>query len=159
MGVSLSVGVHVCRYTCIWIGGITFSQPDLTKIISAQFLSLVHIRNRWIPQVCKILIWDPLIFSHHNKLILHHYVHYSSEGMTIISLSCILSLRSKKPWWIRKPYRGCTGACRKIMLFKRTLPSGIVTVVVSAFLSRIIFINNFYSHIWLRSVYYSVNSI
>lgn len=110
-GEWISVGVRVCIYIHIWIGHITSSsQPDLTERIAAQFLSSVHIRNWWIPQVCKLLNWYPLKFSHHKKVTRHLYVHYSywRKGS---NLSCILSLWSRRTWQIRKPHQGLSYRC------------------------------------------------
>lgn len=133
-------------YRRIWIGDITsFSQPDLTERISAQFLSSVCIRNRWIPQVCKLLIWGPLKFSHHNKLTLYLYIHYSycRKDNNFIALHTVPLEQEALTNQEAIPQSFIQVFVEKWMLFKRTFPLGIVSAVVSAFSLRIMFINNF----------------
>lgn len=169
---GVCVCVCICGCTCMIIyacfhmylsrGGITsFSQPGLTERISAQFIFSVHLRKQWIPQVCKVLIWDPLKFSHHYKFnstlcTLHSW----RKGNNFIILHTVPPEQEALTNQEALTYQSFVQVfVEKWMLFKRTCPPGIVSAVVSAFSSRIIFINNFNSHIWLRSVYYSVNSI
>lgn len=136
MGAHVYIYLYTHTYTCIWLGGITsFSQPGLTERISAQFLSSVHTRNWWVTQVCKLLIWDPLQFSHNNKLTLHHYVHYHywRKGSNFIILHTVPPGQEALTNQEAIPGSFIQVFVEKWMLSRRTFPSGIVTMVASAF--------------------------
>lgn len=114
--------MYACVHMYLSRGGITsFSQPGLTERISAQFIFSVHVRKQWIPQVCKVLIWDPLKFSHHYKFnstlcTLHSW----RKGNNFIILHTVppeqeaLTNQEAIPVF-------CTGVCRKMNALQENL--------------------------------------
>lgn len=145
--------ICMCMYTYIWVGGVTsFSQPGESQLNFSPW-SIYKISE--LPKYTNFLTWGPLKFSHCDKLTLQHYTSYNCwrKGSNFIILHTVPPDQEVLVQSFIQVF------AENWVLFKSTLPPGVVTTAVSVFSSRIIFINNFYSDTWLCSVYYSVNSI